>query len=405
MNTIKNENKTITKNSSPEEVSQFLAANYNLTEENKISLIKENISGDILPLLDNQEFKELGIKLGQKKKIQKFISENIDDLTANQIDNVVNVNSDKEEIKIFLANYLNIKDKEKIKDIDGKKLISLNEQEMKNIGLTIGQRKKLVMFIEKMQKTMKENNVGMITPESSAKEVEIFLKNKFNVSDKIIKEMGLDGESLFLLSEADIDEIEDLPSETKNLLKNFLNNKIKETNSNITEKQTKKENKNFYQIDIFTTPNGENKISNFRNIDNNENIEKSDKDFNIRNDNLIKENIIINNNEKIIYENKNDINNENNNNIINNYQLINDNIKGENNNLIESSIYEDINIKNEKNETEFREYEGFELDKILPYPIINYKIEPIILDSKYLDKIFSLLISFLKESGKTILLK
>ena len=262
MDTIKNENKTITKNSSPEEVSQFLAANYNLTEENKISLIKENISGDILPLLDNQEFKELGIKLGQKKKIQKFISENIDNLTANQIDNVVNINSDKEEIKIFLANYLNIKDKEKIKDIDGKKLISLNEQEMKNIGLTIGQRKKLVMFIEKMQKTMKENNVGMITPESSAKEVEIFLKNKFNVSDKIIKEMGLDGESLFLLSEADIDEIEDLPSETKNLLKNFLNNKIKETNSNITEKQTKKENKNFYQIDIFTTPNGENKISN-----------------------------------------------------------------------------------------------------------------------------------------------
>ena len=305
MEVIKNENKTLTKDSPAEKVSEFLAINFQLTEENKICLIKENISGDVLPLLDNQDFKELKIKLGQKKKIQKFVEDNIDKLAINNIDIIIKDDSDQNEVKTFFENYLNFKDNEKIKDIDGKKLFSLEDQEMRNLGLTIGQRKKLIMYTEQVQKKLKENCIEILTQKSNAKEVAMFLKKKFNVSDKIIEEMALDGESLFLLSEADIDEIEDMPSETKNILKNFLNDKRREENSNTTKKETKKENEECNEIKIFNTPNGETNCGNIRNIDNNM-TKQSIIDFDPKKDTKIKENNLINikgkinNNENII---------------------------------------------------------------------------------------------------------
>ena len=393
MEVIKNENKTLTKDSPAEEVSEFLAINFQLTEENKICLIKENISGDVLPLLDNQDFKELKIKLGQKKKIQKFVEDNIDKLAINNIDIIIKDDSDQNEVKEFFENYLNFKDNEKIKDIDGKKLFSLEDQEMRNLGLTIGQRKKLIMYTEQVQKKLKENCIEILTQKSNAKEVAMFLKKKFNVSDKIIEEMALDGESLFLLSEADIDEIEDMPSETKNILKNFLNNKRREENSNITKKEAKKENEECNEIKIFNTPNGETNCGNIRNIDNNM-TKQSIIDFDPKKDTKIKENNLINikgkinNNENIIYENFKDINNKIKNSLNNeNKHLIDDekednNNKNNNNynNLIEGNIHGD---KNEKINPLLKEYEGLELDEIITYPINNYIIDPIIIDSKY----------------------
>ena len=378
MNATKNENKTLSKDSSPEEVSEFLAINFQLTEENKICLIKENISGDVLPLLDNQDFKDLKIKLGLKKKIQKLIEDNIDKLAINNIDITINADSEQKEIEQFFEKYLNFKDNEKIKDIDGKKLFSLGEEEMRNLGLTIGQRKKLIMYIEQFQKHSKENCVQMVNQKSSIKEVAIFLKKQFNVSDKIIEDMALDGESLFLLTEEDINEIDDLPPETKTILKNFLNDKRKEENS-------KKENEKINEIETFTTPGYDKNIDNIKNIDNNSNIIESIKILNpdneISKDNKTVNNQenIINNKENIIYENKNNADNIVKNSL-NINQLIDDKSKEENNNLIEESIHED---KNEKIEPQFKEYKGLELDKIITYPINNYIIEPLIIDSKY----------------------
>ena len=128
--------------------------------------------------------------------------------------------------------------------------------------------------IEQVQKINKENCL-IINEKSSSKEVANFLKTKFNVPEKIIDEMELDGESLLLLSEANIDEIEDLPEETKKCLKNFLNEKKrKETNSNLIEKETKKANDEYCKFEIGEISTTSKRITHdgeLINIDNNDN--------------------------------------------------------------------------------------------------------------------------------------
>ena len=128
--------------------------------------------------------------------------------------------------------------------------------------------------IEQVQKINKENCL-IINEKSSSKEVANFLKTKFNVPEKIIDEMELDGEYLLLLSEANIDEIEDLPEETKKCLKNFLNEKKrKETNSNLIEKETKKANDEYCEFEIGEISTTSKRITHdgeLINIDNNDN--------------------------------------------------------------------------------------------------------------------------------------
>ena len=98
---------------------------------------------------------------------------------------------------------------------------------MKNLGLTLGKRKKLNKYIEYILKKIKDNYNPVITEKSTSNEIATFLKHKVNMPEKIIEEMALDGESLTLLKEEDIDEIEEMPEEIKNEFKNY----IKEINS------------------------------------------------------------------------------------------------------------------------------------------------------------------------------
>ena len=109
--------------------------------------------------------------------------------------------------------------------MDGKGLIELKEEEIKNLGLNLGQRKKIIKYINYF-KTLKieepEETEILITKESSEEEVSKYLKEKLNISDTAIESLGLDGESLFNLEETDIDEAEDLNQEEKTSLKNFI---------------------------------------------------------------------------------------------------------------------------------------------------------------------------------------
>ena len=212
--------------STPEQVVEFFVQNYNFKKMDLILFIKEDISWDVFPYLNKQDFKELGIKLGHWKKLEKFITDNKDKLLENQanINNNefnINMDSDIDTIKAFFKNFLDFRSENFIFNIDGKKLFSMNEQDMKNMGLTLGQRKKLNIYLQNILKKI-NNNENLITEKSTAKDVATFLKNKFNMSEEVIEELALDGESLTLLKEEDIDEINEIPEEIKNKFKNFV---------------------------------------------------------------------------------------------------------------------------------------------------------------------------------------
>ena len=306
----------LTANSSPEQVVEFFIQSYNIKKIDLILFIKEDISGDVLPYLNKQDFKDLGLKLGPRIKIEKFIIDNRDKLLINQ-DNInnkelnISIESNINSVKVFFENYLNFEDNNNNFNIDGKKLFSMNEQDMKNLGLTLGQRKKLYLYMHRMQK--KTNNYeNIITEKSTPKEVATFLKNKFNMSDEVIEQLNLDGESLTLLKETDIDEIEELPEEIKNEFKNYIKeirteninenkeNEI-ETQKEIDEKyritnenHTKNDNREKSEIEELYTETKNDNIKNikenltFRNIDNNilfdSNLKDNKNENNLNND-------------------------------------------------------------------------------------------------------------------------
>ena len=266
--------KEITKDSSPEEVLSYFKSKDPESELN--NLAKENIFGDVLSLLDKRDYKELGIKKGPQKKIQKYIEDNLTKLTRNEIEITVNKNSNEKDVELFLENYLNFKTH--IKHLEGNKLFSLSEKDMKNIGLNIGQRKRLKMYIEYAQKIEKDNMT--ISKTSTRKQVELFLKNKFNMSDKIIKDLDLDGESLFLLTEEDIDEYEEIPLEIKNEFKNFIfqknnNNDIKTIKEN---ENINKEDKESINDSKIKTNEQENDLKSNEELINNEKLKLNKKD-------------------------------------------------------------------------------------------------------------------------------
>ena len=61
--------KTLSEQSTKEEVADFFIKHFKITEDNKNTLLKEDISGDVLYDID---FKSLGVKLGPLKKNTKI---------------------------------------------------------------------------------------------------------------------------------------------------------------------------------------------------------------------------------------------------------------------------------------------------------------------------------------------
>ena len=103
---------------------------------------------------------------------------------------------------------------------------------MKNMGLNLGQRKKLHKYIEFVKKNSEEKPKIMLNKNSNEKEVASFLKEQFNFSDKVIENLGLDGESLYLFTEEDINEIKDLTQEQKDNFNKYLITLKNENNNN-----------------------------------------------------------------------------------------------------------------------------------------------------------------------------
>ena len=146
--TIKSNNvvEKITSSSTPEELSNFfLQDKFKFSKEIVNNIIKQEISGDILPSLEDPDFLSLGIKLGPKKKIQKYLKENKANFPESKYDVIIRSKSTKEEVKDFFDKYLGFKED---LDLDGKDLLELDKDDIENIGLVLGKRKKLENYLK-----------------------------------------------------------------------------------------------------------------------------------------------------------------------------------------------------------------------------------------------------------------
>ena len=95
-------------------------------------------------------------------------------------------------------------------NLDGKSLLELSDEAIKNLGLNLGQRKKLIKYISYF-KTLKVEppKEPTISKESSLEEVVSYLTKKLKISEEginsIKEDLGVEGgESLIFLEESDI---------------------------------------------------------------------------------------------------------------------------------------------------------------------------------------------------------
>ena len=234
----------INSNSSKEDVANYFEKNCKIKEDVKKNMIKEDISGDILFDLDDNDFKALGIKVGPLAKIKKFLKENKDKFEEKQINEKITAKSNPTEVAEFFKKCLNFNGE--LNNLNGKGLIELNEEGINKLGLNIGQKKKLIKYINYF-KTLKideteDTNEIIFTKESTEEEITKYLKEKLNFRDSAIESLGLDGDSLFTIEEKDIDELEELNQEEKNNLKQLIK-KLKEKSLGQETKQETKEEK------------------------------------------------------------------------------------------------------------------------------------------------------------------
>ena len=191
----------ITVESSKEEVGNFIVTTLKLKEEIKSLIIKEDISGDILADITEEDLKSIGIKVIQARKIKAFIVQNKDKFGEKKFTEIISIYSDSTEVSEFFKNSLNFEGD--LNNLDGKSLLELNNESIKTLGLNLGQRKKLVKYIDYFKTLKVEPPKELIlTKESTFEEVCEYLKKKFKFSEKALKaleDLGIEGgESLLI---------------------------------------------------------------------------------------------------------------------------------------------------------------------------------------------------------------
>ena len=304
---------SINKHSSVEEIYSFLSTCK--IKENMLQKFKdEKIKGNELFYLTDKDYDEFGLstkKVSLKKKLERIknSSQGILDYNLN-----LDINSNEEDVHKFLKEEILLEENilKLFGEIDGKKLINLTEDDLKNFGLKLGERRKLLSYILSIKPKVEDKMDIKITRNSNKDEVCTFLKLKFNISEEIIDEFRddeVDGNVLFSLTSLEqyyineetekkiLDYINKIKSEEKNKDSNNLNLvKIEKDLNNEEEiiEQIKEEEKykHFELIEItnyFTSEGEYNKcpfnktegfieLCNFMGIDNKENCKIIDFD-------------------------------------------------------------------------------------------------------------------------------
>ena len=251
------EDKPLSIESSKEEVAEYFVKNFKLPELNKEILINEDISGDVLPQLSQltqSNFLEL-LSRGNNKtkvvtflKLKTYLEKNKDNFKEKEKKEIITANSNPEEVKRFFNKCLNFQ--KDLNGLNGKDLLDLDEQKMKQLGLNLGQRFKLIKYINYFNTLIIDlvpKDKYEITKNSSEEEVAEFLKLKLNFSKESIESLGLDVDSFIQLKIEDIDSFNDLKEEERIKLKKFLSGEFKDGEENpeseiiITKKSNEEE--------------------------------------------------------------------------------------------------------------------------------------------------------------------
>ena len=258
-----------------EEVADFFVENFNVIKETKELVIKEDISGDVLPYLQKEDFKSLEINFAREKRIKDYLENNKDNFEDEQITEKITINSSEEEVKLFLERYIHFNSNEDVSNLNGKNLLELNDEQMKNKGMNIGQRRKLEKYIKYFKELKVEEpkiEYETITETSNKEDVSNYLRFILKLSEESLKEFeDQTGIEFFSCKESEIDKmsiIEKDKEAIKNIIKNNtkkeqiekpsggldLKIKNKPTNMNIdgtqkkedNESNIKSENKNYF---------------------------------------------------------------------------------------------------------------------------------------------------------------
>ena len=177
---------TLSELSTKEEVADYLCSNKIIKDDVKSILLNEYISGDILPELTEDNMKDLGIRLGPRKRLIKYLSSIKANFKEKEITEKITSNSKPEEVKQFFEKALEFKGE--LNDLNGKGLLELTEEDMKKLELKFGQRKRLIKYIEyfKTLKIPEEEEEILISRTSSEEEVSKFLKMRLKFSQDSI---------------------------------------------------------------------------------------------------------------------------------------------------------------------------------------------------------------------------
>ena len=184
---------SINKNSSTDEICNFLCS-LKIRDNVILRFRDEKIKGNEIFYLTDQDYDNLGLKnrkIGLKKELEeiKKLSKDILDYNIH-----IDTNSTEKEILNFMKKEILLEDAilEGLKNINGQNFTSLKEDDLINLGLKLGERRKLLNYIlnYKLSKSSESNND--ITNSSSVEEVCSFLKFKFNLSEEEIEQMKLD---------------------------------------------------------------------------------------------------------------------------------------------------------------------------------------------------------------------
>jgi hypothetical protein len=284
---------TITAISKPEEVKDFFERCFNY----KNSL--NNLDGKGLIELNEESMKSLGLTLGQRKKLVKYIEyfKAIEVNIQEEEEIILTKKSSEEDVAKFLKTKLHFsEDSIDALGLDGESLFLLEITEVQ--GLTELQEQERENLINYLRERENENENGnsdkikqkiIITNKSDEKEVAEFLKKELNFKDESIEALSLDGESLFMFEDTEIDNLTEITPEEKDKLKKFLNEEKSKNNgmtkNDITTPKVEEKHQNAETTDNIITQNIIEKPKNEENSENKESKEKDslDKDKEILN--------------------------------------------------------------------------------------------------------------------------
>ena len=205
----------ITSSSSKEDISSFFSNKFKVSQEVQTNLIKEDISGDILLDLQDNDLKKLGLKIGPIKKVRKYLNENKDNFPEIKIEEKINESSSVEEVKTFFENCINFKLES---ELDGMLLLELSDEDISKLGLNIGQKKRLIKYINFFKSNKPENKEDIDKKEEKSDEKEEEKAEQKN-KDKEEEEEDKKKEDKDKKEEKEVEENEEKKRKIKLLIK------------------------------------------------------------------------------------------------------------------------------------------------------------------------------------------